>query len=108
MHAYSTRVEKLTKEGSVWHLTSRHLKYLEESKRIKATWTTEDFDAIVIGTGPYDAPHVPEIDGLIQWSEVKADNPAGYSVYHSRAYRNPEPYAGKVRTTAICRDISWF
>ncbi|KAK7439021.1 hypothetical protein VKT23_017727 [Stygiomarasmius scandens] len=118
VHAYATRVEKLSKasDGSVWHLTVRNLKHLEESGRIKATWWTEDFDAVVVASGPYDSPHVPEIEGLLQWSKTKAENPAGHCVYHSRVYRNPERYSGKtvlvvgVGTSGseIARDIAPF
>ena len=100
--AYSTRVERAIKEGSHWKLTLRHLKHLEESNSINATWWTEDFDAIVVATGPYDAPHVPDIDGLIEWSKVKAaDDPSRWSVYHSRVYRRPQRYEGKVRAWII-------
>ncbi|KAI0343689.1 FAD/NAD-P-binding domain-containing protein [Trametopsis cervina] len=96
VHSYATRVENISKQGDTWTLTLRHIKRLEEPDRLKATWWTEEFDAVVISTGPYQTPHVPEIDGLIQWSKVKAsDVPAGFSVYHSRAYRNPERYSGK-------------
>ncbi|KIP07707.1 hypothetical protein PHLGIDRAFT_127476 [Phlebiopsis gigantea 11061_1 CR5-6] len=96
--AYSTRVERVEKaaDGSHWTLTLRHLKFLEESHRINTTWWTEDFDAIVVATGPYDAPHVPEIDGLLEWSKVKnVEDPSRWSVYHSRVYRKPQRYTGK-------------
>jgi cation diffusion facilitator CzcD-associated flavoprotein CzcO len=100
--AYSTRVERAVKEGESWKLTLRHLKSLEESHRINTTWWTEEFDAVVVATGPYDAPHVPEIDGLIEWSKVKAvDDPSRWSVYHSRVYRKPQRYDGKVRLSAV-------
>ncbi|KAF5364604.1 hypothetical protein D9758_005614 [Tetrapyrgos nigripes] len=118
VHAYSTRVEKIYKapKSSVWQLTLRRLKYLEESKRIKATWWTEDFDAVVVGAGPYDTPHVPDIEGIVQWGKAKAQNPAGHCMYHSRVYRNPERYSGKtvlivgVATSGseIARDIGPF
>ncbi|KAF5371257.1 hypothetical protein D9758_004238 [Tetrapyrgos nigripes] len=118
VHAYSTRVEKLSKasDGSVWQLTVRNLKRLEESNRIRATWWTEEFDAVVVASGPYDSPHVPEIEGVLQWSQSKAPNPAKHCVYHSRVYRNPERYTGKtvlvvgVGTSGseIARDIAPF
>ncbi|KAG7443178.1 FAD/NAD-P-binding domain-containing protein [Guyanagaster necrorhizus] len=96
--AYSTRVEKLAKKpnSSAWTLTLKHLKKLEESHRIKATWWTEEFDAVVVAAGPYDQPHVPNIEGLIEWSKVRAvDDPSRFSVYHSRVYRTPQRYTGK-------------
>ena len=61
-------------------------------------WWTEDFDAIVVAAGSYHTPHVPEIDGLVEWSRVRAvDDPSRWSVHHGRTYRRPERYAGKVR-----------
>ncbi|KAI0090718.1 FAD/NAD-P-binding domain-containing protein [Irpex rosettiformis] len=96
VHSYSTRVEDFEKVGSKWVLTLRHLKHLEEPDRLKVTYWKEEFDAIVVGSGPYNLPHVPDIDGLLQWSKVTDLNtPAGFSVYHSRVYRNPERYSGK-------------
>ncbi|KAH7879432.1 FAD/NAD-P-binding domain-containing protein [Lentinula edodes] len=98
VHSYSTRVEKLSKrlDGNGWTLTLKHLKKLEEPDRLKATWWTEDFDAVFVAPGPYTSPHVPEIDGLLQWSNVRAvDDPSRFSVYHSRVYRRPERYTGK-------------
>ncbi|KAJ7589862.1 FAD/NAD-P-binding domain-containing protein [Mycena floridula] len=95
--SYATRVEWLQRAHSdgvtTWTLTLRRLERLPESNRIKATWWTEDFDAVVIGTGPYTDPHVPDIKGLVEWSTIKEDG--RYSVYHSRTYRRPERYAGK-------------
>ncbi|KAJ3794209.1 FAD/NAD-P-binding domain-containing protein [Lentinula aff. detonsa] len=98
VHSYSTRVEKLSKksDGNGWTLTLKHLKKLEEPDRLKATWWIEDFDAVFVAPGPYTSPHVPEIDGLLQWSEVRdVDDPSRFSVYHSRVYRRPERYRGK-------------
>ena len=97
VHSYSTRVDNFEKVGSKWVLTLRHLKRLEEPDRLKVTYWKEEFDAVVVGSGPYNSPHVPEIDGLLQWSKVvDPSTPSGFSVYHSRVYRNPEHYAGKV------------
>ncbi|PBK68328.1 hypothetical protein ARMSODRAFT_1019897 [Armillaria solidipes] len=70
-----------------------HLKKLEESQQIKATWWTEEFNAVVVAAGPYDQPHVLDVDGLIEWSKVRAVNDP--SVYHLRAYHTPQRYTGK-------------
>ncbi|KAJ7433059.1 FAD/NAD-P-binding domain-containing protein [Mycena galericulata] len=114
--AYSTRVEKVEKnaETHTWVLTLRRLARLHESRRIRAEWWTETFDAVVLATGPYTAPHVPDIDGLVDWS--KAMEGAQYSVYHSQVYRHPERYAGKtvlivgasVSASEIARDLGSF
>ncbi|KAJ7028600.1 FAD/NAD-P-binding domain-containing protein [Mycena alexandri] len=69
---YSTRVEKVEKnmEAHTWVLTLRRLERLHESHRIVAKWWTETFDAVVLATGPYTAPHVPDIDGIVDWSKA--------------------------------------
>ncbi|KAJ4490677.1 FAD/NAD-P-binding domain-containing protein [Lentinula aciculospora] len=98
VHSYSTRVEKLSKgpDGNGWRLILKQLKKLEEPDRLKATWWTEDFDAVFVAPGPYTSPHVPEIDGLLQWSEVRdVEDASRFSVYHSRVYRRPDRYTGK-------------
>ncbi|KAJ6454571.1 hypothetical protein DFH09DRAFT_1235953 [Mycena vulgaris] len=61
--AYRTRVEL---HG--WTLT---LKRLEKTgpRTSKATWWTEDFDAIVVATGRYNAPNIPRISGLEDWAQ---------------------------------------
>ncbi|KAF7323843.1 Dimethylaniline monooxygenase [Mycena kentingensis (nom. inval.)] len=117
--SYSTRVEKLEKlqETQTWRLTLRKLEKVGEGKgrRVKATWWTEDFDAVVIATGPYVAPHVPEIEGIVDWSHIKGEG-GRWSIWHSQAYRRPERLAGKnilivgasVSASEIARDISPF
>lgn len=98
--SYATRVERLKKspDGTSWTLTLKRLQRLEESNRLKATWWTEDFDAVVVALGlSSDGVHVPDIPGIVEWSKVRAvDDPSRYSIYHSRAYRRPERYANKV------------
>ncbi|KAJ7696707.1 hypothetical protein B0H17DRAFT_1177800 [Mycena rosella] len=113
---YSTRVEKVEKDAEThtWVLTLRRLERLRESQRILEEWWTEIFDAVVLATGPYTAPHVPDIDGIIGWSKVTQGG--HYSVYHSQKYRHPEPYAGKtvlivgasVSASEISRDLAPF
>ncbi|KAJ7136167.1 FAD/NAD-P-binding domain-containing protein [Mycena epipterygia] len=112
--SYSTRVEKLEKINSTqtWKLTLRRLEHLPENKQIKAEWWTEEFDAVVVATGPYVSPHVPDIAGIVDWS--KATNAGRYSVYHSQSYRRPEGYHNKtvlivgasVSASEIARDIA--
>lgn len=95
--SYSTRVEKLVKsdDGKSWVLTLRRLERLQEPNRIKATWWQEEFDAVFVATGPYESAHVPEINGLVEWSKVRNDGSDQHSVYHSQNYRRPERYQGK-------------
>ncbi|KAJ7708114.1 hypothetical protein B0H17DRAFT_1273814 [Mycena rosella] len=104
----STRVEK-------WTLTMRRLERLHESNRIKAELWTEDFDAVVIATAwPYTTPHVPEIEGIGNWSKAIQDG--RYSIYHAQSYRHPEQNSGKtvlivgssISATEIAQSIAPF
>ncbi|KAJ7070315.1 FAD/NAD-P-binding domain-containing protein [Mycena belliarum] len=112
--SYSTRVEKLEKLEltQTWRLTLRKLERLPEIGKFKAQWWTEDFDGVVIATGPYVSPHVPQIAGIVDWSKARSD--AGeYSIYHSQSYRRPGRYQNKtvlivgasVSASEIARDI---
>ncbi|KAJ7218309.1 FAD/NAD-P-binding domain-containing protein [Mycena rebaudengoi] len=94
--AYSTRVDKLQKlkDQHIWRLYLRRLEHLPETNRLKATWFTEEFDAVIIATGPYGSAHVPDIKGILDWSE--ATEAGRHSVYHAQSYRRPERYENKV------------
>ncbi|KAJ7834519.1 FAD/NAD-P-binding domain-containing protein [Mycena leptocephala] len=114
--SYSTRVEKVEKDAEThtWVLTLRRLERLQHSNQILEEWWMETFDAVVLATGPYTSAHVPEIDGIVDWSKAKEGE--HYSIYHSQSYRHPERYAGKtvlivgasVSASEIARDISPF
>ncbi|KAJ7882157.1 FAD/NAD-P-binding domain-containing protein [Mycena leptocephala] len=114
--SYSTRVEKVEKEEDthMWVLTLRRLERLRESDRMLEEWWTETFDAVVLAAGPYTAAHVPEIDGIVDWSKAKEGEQ--YSMYHSQSYRHPERYADKtvlivgasVSASEIARDLRPF
>jgi cation diffusion facilitator CzcD-associated flavoprotein CzcO len=104
--AYSTRVERLDKAGQAWNLTLKRVKQIESvdfksgerEAGLEAEWWQESFDAVVVSQGLEDGgPHVPDIPGIVEWSKARTpDGPDGYSIYHSRVYRRPERYAGKV------------
>ena len=47
----------------------------------------QDFDAVVIAVGKYNAPLMPSITGLEEWVRRFPD-----LVRHSRQYRLPEAY----------------
>jgi hypothetical protein len=98
-------VEKLGKLNSTqtWQLTLRRLVRLPETSQIKLQWWAEDFDAVVIATGPYVSPHVPDIEGIVEWSKA-SDSAGHYSIYHSHAYRHPERYQNKVAPSPMFGD----
>lgn len=92
--SYSTRVERMIKPPGApcWTLTLRKLEELPDSEgKIRAEWWTEDFDAVVVSTGNFDAPYVPDTPGLSEWANAYPDK-----IYHARQYRSPHDYAGKV------------
>ncbi|KAF8993639.1 hypothetical protein BDQ17DRAFT_1401601 [Cyathus striatus] len=92
---YNTRVElaqeyfndKGEREG--WVLTLKKV-VKEEGGVTKATWTKEQYDAIVVATGRYNAPNVPPIPGLEAWAKKFPGK-----ITHSREYRVPEGFQGK-------------
>ncbi|KDQ17071.1 hypothetical protein BOTBODRAFT_129393 [Botryobasidium botryosum FD-172 SS1] len=95
--SYSTRVEQVKKiedgEGKPedvgrWRLTLKELR--REREELTARWWTEDFDAVVVATGRYNAPSIPSIPGLESWAARWSNN-----IWHSRQYRRPELFANK-------------
>ncbi|WVW85175.1 hypothetical protein I302_107213 [Kwoniella bestiolae CBS 10118] len=92
--SYNTRVESLEKVGDKWELQLKKLEKLPDSRRLKASWWSEEFDAVVIASGGFDAPHVPDIPGLKDWAQVR-DVSGHQPVWHAQAYRRPDDLKGK-------------
>ncbi|KAJ7471178.1 hypothetical protein B0H11DRAFT_2040725 [Mycena galericulata] len=92
--AYNTRVELAEKrydESGAEHGWKLTLKRLEKrGSHSTATWWTEDFDAIVVATGRYNAPNIPPISGLEEWAKKFP-----LSIIHSRQYRHPQPFTNE-------------
>ncbi|KAJ7716349.1 hypothetical protein B0H14DRAFT_2643860 [Mycena olivaceomarginata] len=71
--SYSTRVELIEKrfdeDGNEqgWKLTLKEFIRLGPSS-CKERWWMEDYDAVVIATGTFNAPNIPNIPGLAEWS----------------------------------------
>ncbi|KAJ7078504.1 hypothetical protein C8R44DRAFT_825339 [Mycena epipterygia] len=93
--AYNTRVELVQKrydeagQERGWTLTLKRLERTGHNSS-KATWWTEDFDAVVVATGRYNAPNIPRISGLEEWAHKFP-----HSVTHSRQYRYPQPFSSE-------------
>lgn len=60
--------------------------------------TRQEFDALVVATGHYNAPFIPDLEGSSSWA---AQWPR--QVLHSNGYRIPQPYKGKVSSVALLR-----
>ncbi|KAJ7929075.1 FAD/NAD(P)-binding domain-containing protein [Mycena leptocephala] len=93
--SYSTRVELVEKRFDAdgnehgWRLTLKRFIRLGSSSS-KEQWWAEDFDAVVVATGTFNAPNIPNIPGLAEWSQRFPG-----SILHSREYRHPEKFADK-------------
>lgn len=94
---YNTTVERAHKEQSSnkWVLTLRR-----QGPAAKYDyWWQEKFDALVVATGHYSVPYIPYIKWL---KEFAAAYPG--SVEHTKGFRNPEKYRGKVSENIL---IGW-
>ncbi|KAF8201084.1 hypothetical protein K438DRAFT_635384 [Mycena galopus ATCC 62051] len=114
--SYSTRVELIEKRFDEhgnergWRVTLKKFIRLGPSSS-KERWWTEDFDAVVIATGTFNAPNIPQIPGLAEWSRRFPG-----SIVHSREYRHPEKFSNKsvlmvgagTSATGISADIHPF
>ncbi|KAF8553186.1 FAD/NAD(P)-binding domain-containing protein [Imleria badia] len=112
--AYNTRVERIEKringdgQEQGWRLW---LKSLAPTGRHthRATWWTEDFDAIAVAVGKFYAPSIPSIPGLDEWVRRFPG-----LIRHSRQYRRPEAYGNQtvlivgasVSGSEISRDLN--
>jgi len=64
------------------------------------------FDAVVVATGHYHAPYVPDLLGLSDWRNKWPEN-----VIHSKQYRVPEQFKDKVSlilTVAMITLFTWL
>ncbi|KAK7510479.1 pantothenate transporter [Phyllosticta citriasiana] len=82
---FRTLVENAEKVEGKWELTIAN-----NVGQPDGFQTTEGFDAIVVATGHYHAPRVPDIPGLRHW---KTKWPS--RVIHSKSYRTPEEFKNK-------------
>ena len=88
---YSTTVERAIKDpnSQKWVLTFRRTEAVDGVK--SDYWWSEEYDAVVVASGHYAVPFIPAIPGL---KEFAARYPG--SVQHTKHYRGPEKYRGKV------------
>ncbi|CAI7666978.1 unnamed protein product [Penicillium palitans] len=67
---------------STWSLTTKNLP--------TGIDTTHTYDAVVVASGHFTVPHIPDISGIQAWD---ASYPGVIS--HSKFYNSPEPFQGK-------------
>jgi hypothetical protein len=82
----STTVERAVKDDNgKWVLT------LRKDGPGKNLWWQETFDALVVATGHYNIPWIPEIEGLLEYDEKFKGR-----ILHSKHFRDGRAFQGKV------------
>lgn len=80
---YHTRVEEVRKHDDEWIVRTTALQKGSSvgTHLLERRWT---FDAIVVASGHYNMPRIPDFPGLKEWKRAMPDR-----VWHSKRYRNP-------------------
>lgn len=85
--SYETQVlgvmKPSTNVSAPWEVETLDLKTQKSTKA--------EFDAIVVGSGHYNDPFIPDIPGLVAFDQA---HPGAIS--HSKFYRRPDDYKNKV------------
>lgn len=84
--SYGTTVERAEKVGAEWLVTLRG-----PGAGALDRWWTETFDAVVVASGHFNVPWLPEVEGLEEFERVRPG-----SVLHSKMFRGRDDYRGKV------------
>jgi hypothetical protein len=63
---------------------------------VKLSSCCQEFETVVVASGHYNAPRIPDIEGLQKWKERWPDR-----VQHSKGYRTPYMFRDKVREQII-------
>ncbi|PKY03881.1 putative flavin dependent monooxygenase [Aspergillus campestris IBT 28561] len=74
---------RLKEQGSqTWALTTRNLRTRADR--------TETYDAVIVASGHFDVPYLPDIVGIKDWDAAYPGN-----ISHSKLYDSPDPFRGK-------------
>lgn len=89
---FNTTVElaEYDQESAEWILTLRS----EQPGKEADYWWQERFDALVVASGHFYLPYIPDVPGLLEFDERFPGR-----IRHSKHYRNVEDYRDKVRTS---------
>ncbi|KAJ5770086.1 uncharacterized protein N7511_002137 [Penicillium nucicola] len=85
---YGAQVTKVYKEGPTW--TVKWTTLSENDEEIVENEDSATFDSVIVASGHYHTPLVPDIKGL---PEAKAQWPT--RIYHSKSFRRSEGFEGK-------------
>ncbi|KAJ0414205.1 hypothetical protein BJY00DRAFT_321183 [Aspergillus carlsbadensis] len=97
--SFSTTVERVEKIGSKWRVTARQRGHFHRNKPAEYWWS-EDFDAVIVASGHYNVPLIPEIEGLDQAFRAF---PTVFE--HSKSFRHANEYVDK-RVVVVGGNIS--
>ncbi|KAL3465909.1 hypothetical protein BJX64DRAFT_296781 [Aspergillus heterothallicus] len=92
------RVEKIPSTGK-WRVTARQRGHFLRNQPAEYWWT-EDFDAVVVASGHYNVPLIPEIEGL---GEAFSNFPSVFE--HSKSFRHANEYVDK-RVVVVGGNVS--
>lgn len=81
---FNAKVIDCQKQGNQWEV-------LFQDTRTRCVEEKRMYDAVVVAAGHYNIPYVPPLPGLKQW-----DLEYHGSISHSKYFRRPEFYTGKV------------
>jgi thioredoxin reductase len=105
---YDTRVDevKKTDDGQRWSIRTITLDRRRRVPQLVERY--DEFDGVVVASGHYNLPRIPDTPGLSEWKAEFGD-----SVIHSKQYRKAEKYRGKnllvvgagVSSVDICREL---
>ncbi|CEJ57997.1 hypothetical protein PMG11_06669 [Penicillium brasilianum] len=106
---YGAQVTNVHKEGTRWHVSWSTLHEDSTSKDLVERQNSATFDAVVVASGHYHTPLIPNIEGL---AEAKEKWPS--RITHSKSFRNSTGFEGKnvlligggVSSADIAREIS--
>lgn len=110
MTEFHTRVEDVrkTSDGLKWKITTLTMKKKDGTPGARFIQKVRDFDLVVVASGHYNMPRIPQIEGLKEWKDSFPDR-----VIHSKRYRNPEKYRDQnvlvigagVSATDVCKEL---
>jgi thioredoxin reductase len=87
---FNTQVESVAKRESDGRWLVRTCELVTTPTNYTLKRETSEFDAVVVATGRYNVPRVPDVPGLSAW---KQEFPSRIS--HSKQYRTPDTFRGK-------------
>jgi cation diffusion facilitator CzcD-associated flavoprotein CzcO len=91
---FNTTVEHAEKRGNTWTLTLRKA----APKSTENHWWQESFDALVVATGHFSIPYLPQIPGMLEYHEQFPGR-----IKHSKHFRSVDEFKGKVIGCRILR-----